>query len=61
MEKLTVILRPHLTVHSRSFSVFYKTGLGVGRKEKALAEIKAAGIRLPVDYALFDRTFDGID
>ena len=31
------------------------------RKSKIMAEIAAAGIRLPVDYEMFGRTFDGID
>lgn len=30
-------------------------------KERLLAAIKKSGVRLPVDYRLFGRTFDGID
>lgn len=30
-------------------------------KERLLGEIERAGIRLPADYALFGRTFDGLD
>ena len=30
-------------------------------KERLLNEIDAAGVKLPVDYELFGRTFDGLD
>lgn len=31
------------------------------RKERLIDEIRAAGLKLPVDYRLFGRSFDGID
>lgn len=31
------------------------------RKDRLLSEIEQAGIKLPIDYRLFGRTFDGID
>lgn len=30
-------------------------------KERLLTELKQSGVRLPIDYKLFGRTFDGID
>ncbi len=31
------------------------------KKDQLIAELKAAGIRLPVDYDMFGRSFDGLD
>ena len=30
-------------------------------KERLISEIKASGIKLPIDYRVFGRTFDGFD
>lgn len=57
------------------YSMFKKRGMGVAvnqsngkfypvfdwNKDKLLTEINKAGVKLPVDYRLFGKTFDGLD
>jgi len=57
------------------YAVFKKRGMMAGvnpsnrkffpvfdwKKERLLSELRASGIKLPVDYHLFGRTFDGFD